>query len=277
MNTFSYFVVFIACLFSVNSYANWQISTNGSSSSSSRSQTYKISETFFENHKLTLSQSSGYLTADTADKNSSSFKLSYRYKIDNDLKLTLQLNQMDEYNLFTSQGLGFKIQKNIPITNYKSSLSIGIDTSDKKYSTYSQLTMGQRQITLSFDQDLSENLNWSLSYTTSQYETKSQVIQRRLNGSTILFSEIDSYISGLPVSSTSFGIDYVYEDLTTSFSLSSDRTDPATPSRSTGQSVSFDYSFTENFEIGLGVSRSKEIGATTISQSTSWSLSYLFP
>ena len=210
-------------------------------------------------------------------KNSSSLKLSYRYKIDNDLKLTLQLNQMDEYNLFTSQGLGFKIQKNIPITNYKSSLSIGIDTSDKKYSTYSQLTMGQRQITLSFDQDLSENLNWSLSYTTSQYETKSQVIQRRLNGSTILFSEIDSYISGLPVSSTSFGIDYVYEDLTTSFSLSSDRTDPATPSRSTGQSVSFDYSFTENFEIGLGVSRSKEIGATTISQSASWSLSYLFP
>lgn len=273
-----HFLFIVLCLvYNQNLLANWQLGTSGSSSSSSQSQSLRVSQTFFDQHKLTLNTSNGKLTSDTVDQESSSLKLSYRWKYSSDLKLTAQLNQMDEYNLFTSQGYGFKLQKSILAGDLHSTISIGIDSSNKQYSNYSQLSLGQRQISIGYEIDITENLNLNMNYSSFQYQTESQIINRRLNGSSIIFSEIDSYVSGLVVSSMALGFDYITNDLTTSFGFSVDRTDPATPLRSIGQSLQFDYNINEDLNLGLALTRSKELGTTTTSDSMNWSLSYQFP
>ncbi len=277
LNHLRFLVMTWSLALSQNLLANWQIGTSGSNSSLSQSQSFRVSQTFFDHHRLTLNTSNGKLTSDSVDQDSSSLKFSYRWKNSSDLKMTVQINQMDEYNLFTSQGFGFKVQKSIQETDHNSNISIAYDSSNKLYSNYSQLSLGQRQISLSYDQDYSENFNFNLSYSVFQYQSESQLIKQRLNGSTIIFNEIDSYISGLIVSSMTIGFDYMINDLTTSYSISIDRTDPASPTRSFGQTLQFDFNMNHDLNLSLGVSRSKEVGATSTSDSMNWSLNYQFP
>lgn len=277
MKSIPTFLFILIVHLSTESLANWQLGASGSSSNSSQTQSFKLSQTFFDHHKITFNQSNSKLMSDTTDTDSSTLKLAYRWNYSSDLKLSTRVNQMDEYNLFKSQGFGLQLIKKFQLADKTSNLSFAFDSSNKQYSSYSQLAFGQRQITLGFDQDLTDDFNFNFSYSAFQYQSESQIINRRLQGSTIQFSEIDSYISGLAVSSFSIGFDYSLNELATSFTLSIDRTDPANQTRFIGQSFQIDYNINEDLNLGMGISRSKEIGTTTNSDSTNWSLNYQLP
>ncbi len=132
-----------------------------SQSSSTRSNRIHVSEKLMQIHKLSLMYSESIdTTGQLTDPRAYSSKLSYRYRISEDLNISIDAKTFNDYYNYNGTGFSFKSSYKVFSIDFRendklsSLISIKVEQQNKNYSKLAREQILMRNFSFRFDQDL---------------------------------------------------------------------------------------------------------------------------
>lgn len=235
------------------------------------SQRAKVGIRIDPSNKISLSYASSKAKTALEDPNSSNIKLSYRYGRTGETSFTTDLRVSDEAYFFNGKGLNFK--SNFPVGE-ATRMTLGFGAGVKTYSKSSSEFLGQGDIQLGFDHEVSEAWSLGLDIGLSKFASTSQLLRQALQGKTLTNSDLETYVGLLSKDSTIFYMEYSLDDWIIGLSAGVDHF-LIDGSRNTIVDLYTDYSF-GRWTISAAYARSRSDFNSTVTSTTTLGLSFGF-
>lgn len=265
-------LIFAACFFATSPAFTSDIGYGQTQSTTSKSHRVKISYKINKANKASISYRTSQSSSGYEDPNSSTIRLSYRYKLDGGSTYTIDMKKSDE--LYFYEGLSLALRSGLHLTN-TTRLNIGLEGAKKVYSLVPSESLSVRTFSIGMDQELFQKINVGFDFTSSTFSSTATDTKNALSSLTTTSTNISNYVSNLYAKSTAIYIEYTFTSAIIGASYSLD-TSLIGQTKSETTEVYSDFTIADSWALGFFFAQGRFEGNPTPSDTTGFSLGYLF-